>query len=321
MKEPVCPVDLLPASLINWIDRQLQQAIEIDEREVRRLFHGRNGNISGFSQVVIDWLPNVAVIRLYADFDQLVLQAMVDFLAAKDVIKGVLIQERGRKRDTTFAIAYGEVPNRLVVCEAGLNYQIEPLQFQNFGLFLDMRNGRRWLREHAQGQKVLNLFAYTCAFSVAAIAAGANLVVNVDLSKRALTIGRTNHQLNHLDKACSQFMPYDMLKSWSRIKKPGPYGIVVIDPPSFQPGSFIAEKDYAKVLRRLVQLTTPDAKVMVCHNDPAHSSDFIRALMAQECPEFTYQERLAVPQDFAEADIEKSVKVLIYQRRSSSGVT
>ena len=316
MSEQAPQFELLPSALKNWIDSQLQLALQIDPLEVRRLFHGRSGVLADFTPMVIDWLPNVAVIRLYADINTAQLREIVDFLAAKEVVQGVLIQERGRSRETTFEIAYGEVPPVLVLRESGLNFQIEPLQFQNFGLFLDMRNGRNWLKAHAAGANVLNLFSYTCAFSVAAVAGGAKLVVNVDLRKRALTIGRKNHQLNLPDKTASQFMPYDMLKSWSRINKPGPYDVVVIDPPSFQPGSFIVEKDYAKVLRRLVQLTTPTAKVMVCHNDPTQSSDYVRALMAQECPEFEFQELLAVPEDFAEADLEKSIKVLIYQRKS-----
>ncbi|MCJ8338224.1 MAG: class I SAM-dependent methyltransferase [Pseudomonadales bacterium] len=308
---------VLPLQLTAWIDHQFSQSLIAGEWEVRRLFHGRSGVIDELRAVVIDWLAPVAVIRLYADVEAALLADLVAFLAAKEAVQGVLVQERGRKRETKFNIPYGQVSEVMQVLESGLVYQIEPLQFQNFGLFLDMRNGRNWLRAHAQGAKVLNLFSYTCAFSVAAIAGGAESVVNVDVSKRALTIGRKNHQLNNQDKAASQFMPYDMLKSWSRIKKPGPYDIVVIDPPSFQPGSFIAERDYCKVLRRLSQLTTADAKVMLCHNDPEQSSQFIRTLMATQCREFVFEQHLPVPEDFAEQDVEKSVKVLIYKRTAA----
>ncbi len=297
-----------------WIDSQLTAALAVSPLEVRRLFHGRSGALEGYEQVVIDWLANVAVIRLYEDIEEDKLNALVEFLSVKSEVKGVLIQQRGRQRDTKFKIAYGEVAETLLVEESGLIFQIAPLQYQNFGLFLDMRNGRHWLKQQAKNAKVLNLFAYTCASSVAAVSGGAKLVVNVDLSKRALSTGRINHQLNKHDKTATQFMPYDMLKSWSRIKKPGPYDIVVIDPPSFQPGSFIAEKDYIKVLRRLDELTNPNAKVMICHNDPSQTSEFVRQLMQQTCSAFTFQQRLAVPLDFAEADAEKSLKVLIYQK-------
>jgi 23S rRNA (cytosine1962-C5)-methyltransferase len=301
-------------ALTSWIDQQLEVAVKAGEGEVRRLFHGRNGSLTGYNQLVIDWLPHVAVIRLYSEIETEMLNLLVEFLAAKPAIEGVLIQERGRGRETKFNVAFGEVPEVMIVKESSLSYQVEPLQFQNFGLFLDMRNGRNWLKDNSKGCNVLNLFSYTCAFSVAAIAGGAKQVVNVDLSKRALSIGRKNHQLNQLDKNASVFMPYDMLKSWSRIKKPGPYDIVVIDPPSFQPGSFVADKDYVKVLRRLNELTAPQARVMVCHNDPAQSSQFIRRLMGEQCVEFQYQFILDVPDDFIEKDLEKSIKVLIYKK-------
>lgn len=308
--------NFLPDPLIDSINQQFLASHGIGKYQTRRLFHGRDGLLAGFCGLVIDWLPPVAVIRLYADLEPVVLQQLCRFLANKAQVTGVLIQERGRNRETKFEIAYGDVPEVMNVSENGLSYQVTPRSFQNSGLFLDMRNGRSWLQEHATDCKVLNLFSYTCAFSVAAIAGGASLVVNVDLSKRALSIGRINHQLNGHAKGKAQFMPYDMLKSWSRIKKPGPYDIVVIDPPSFQPGSFIAQKDYVKVLRRLTQLTSNNAKVVLCHNDPEQTSDFIKSLMLEVCPEFSFLERLKVPDDFAEQDTEKSCKVLIYQRVS-----
>ena len=308
------PFNLLPEQLTQWIDEQLSASKLNSTHQVRRLFHGRSGVIEAFTPLVIDWLPPVAVIRLYDDIEAEVLAQLGCYLWQKEAVKGVIVQERGRNRDTAFAVVHGEVDQQIVVQEDNLFYQLTPLTNQNSGLFLDMRNGRRWLKEQAKDCKVLNLFSYTCAFSVAAVAGGASLVVNVDLSKRALSTGRTNHQLNQHDKNKAKFMPLDMLKSWSRIKKPGPYDIVVIDPPSFQPGSFVAQKDYVKVLRRLAQLTADNAKVLLCHNDPAQDSAFVKELMAQECPEFEFITRLEVPEDFAEPDIERSCKVLVYQR-------
>jgi len=304
----------LPPLLTRMLDNQFEHAFSKSKKEVRRLFHGRNSIIAQWSQVIIDWLPNVIVIRLYDEIDSEKLSALIHYVAAKEAVTGVLVQQRGRGRDTTFDIVYGEVPALLFCEENGLIFEIEPLQNQNFGLFLDMRNGRQWLRENAENKKILNLFAYTCAFSVAAVAGGAEMVVNVDVSKKALSVGRRNHQLNNHHKQHTQFMPYDMLKSWSRINKPGPYDIVVIDPPSFQPGSFVAQNDYAKVLRRLDQLTNDNALIMACHNDPAHSSEFVKNLMMQMCPEFEFEQRLAVPQEFHEEDSEKSLKVMIYKK-------
>ena len=62
-----------------------------------------------------------------------------------------------------------------------------------------MKNGRSFIKEISKDKNVLNLFSYTCAFSVCAISAGASKVVNVDMAKNALTTGRTNHHLNNLE--------------------------------------------------------------------------------------------------------------------------
>ncbi len=91
---------------------------------------------------------------------------------------------------------------------AGLRYQLELGKAQNTGLFLDMRHGRDWLRRHAAGKRVLNLFAYTCAFSVAALAGGAERVVNVDMQSRALSRGR--HRLNRRALERVQFAALDI---------------------------------------------------------------------------------------------------------------
>ena len=88
-----------------------------------------------------------------------------------------------------------------------------------------MRLGRQWVQERSQGKRVLNLFAYTCGFSVAAKAGGANQVVNVDMAKGALSRGRDNHRLNEHDMSDVTFMGYDIFRSWGKITKYGPYDL------------------------------------------------------------------------------------------------
>ena len=62
-----------------------------------------------------------------------------------------------------------------------------------------MKNGRQFVRENAKNKSVLNLFSYTCAFSIAASLGGASKISNIDMSKGALSIGRVNHHLNNLE--------------------------------------------------------------------------------------------------------------------------
>src|SRR5690606_25896739 len=133
--------------------------------------------------------------------------------------------------------------------------------------------GRRWVNEHIRqhpehryGLKVLNLFAYTCAFSVVALYAGAQHVLNMDIAQGSLATGQHNHHLNGLTGA--SFLAHDIFSSWGKITRGGPYHLIIIDPPSYQKGSFVATKDYAKLMRRLPDLLRPNGHVMLCLNAP-----------------------------------------------------
>ena len=199
--------------------------------------------------------------------------------------------------------------------EHGLAYQLELGRNQNHGLFLDMRLGRDWVRTHAKGQRVLNLFAYTCGFSVAAMAGGASAVVNLDMAKSMLSRGRENHQLNQQDLSCVTFLGHDVFKSWGRLRQLGPYQLIIIDPPTFQKGSFALTADYHKILRRLPQLLTADGQVLACVNAPAIPSPFLIDAMAEHAPDLVFVERLANPVEFADSDGEAGLKALVFENK------
>ena len=165
----------------------------------------------------------------------------------------------------------------------------------------------------AAGKKILNLFAYTCAFSVVAVAAGAEKVVNVDMSSSALNVGRANHQLNGLTKERTEYLAENIMKSWGRIKKRGPFDIVIIDPPSYQPGSFIAGKDYEKVIRRLPELLPKGGLVLACLNAPELSDEFLKSQFATQLPEAGFVERVAPHPDFPDINPEQQLKLLVYR--------
>ncbi|NVK73083.1 MAG: class I SAM-dependent methyltransferase, partial [Oceanospirillaceae bacterium] len=188
---------------------------------------------------------------------------------------------------------------------------------QNSGLFLDMRYGRRWVKENSRDTRVLNLFAYTCGFSVAAISGGADFVVNLDMAKSVLSRGRENHRLNQHDTNKVKFFAHDIFKSWGKIKKYGQYDLIVIDPPTFQRGSFALTKDYQKILRRLPELLTENGQVLACVNDPSIPAQFLIDGMREEAPCLEFQYRLDNPPEFMDIDIESGLKALIFKNTST----
>lgn len=298
--------------LIETVERQLSLA----GNEARRLFHGRGRCYPGLEHLVIDWFAPVAVVRLYADVDDAWLARLCSALETMPAIEALVLQERGRGREARQRVAFGEVPERLPVSELGLRYWVRPLQNQNSGLFLDMREGRRWVRDNARDARVLNLFAYSCAFSVAAIAGGARSVVNLDMSRGALAQGQENHRLNGQEGADVRYLAHDLMKSWGKLRKLGPYDLILVDPPSFQPGSFVAERDYVRVLRRLPELAARGARILACHNDPLHDTVFVRDLMAAACPQFHLQRELPNPGDFPERDAGRGLKVMLFEQEA-----
>ncbi|MCY1400878.1 Ribosomal RNA large subunit methyltransferase I [compost metagenome] len=178
-----------------------------------------------------------------------------------------------------------------------------------------MRYGRRWVQAQAQGKRVLNLFAYTCGFSVAAIAGGAQQVVNLDMAKAALSRGRDNHRLNQHELSRVSFLGHELFKSWAKVKKYGPYDLIIIDPPSFQKGSFALTKDYQRVLRRLPELLNAQGTVLACVNDPAIGPDFLIEGMAAEAPSLVFEQRLENPPEFPDANVEGGLKALVFSQR------
>ena len=212
--------------------------------DAQRIFHGRGGRYPGCEQWTLDAYPPVFV--------------LTSFLPAGDETEGQLatigaalaerwesiapgqplnwvfqcrneaLRTQGR---TETRLMQGEVPDPHVVTENGARFKAHVLRGQNHGLFLDMAEGRRWVRQYAEarrqdryGLKVLNLFAYTCAFSVVALQGGAKQVVNVDMSHGAIGIGQQNHQLNGITSGAT-FLPHDIFSSCGKINRSGPYGL------------------------------------------------------------------------------------------------
>lgn len=288
--------------------------------EAQRLFHGRGGLHAGCEHLALDAYPPVFLLTSFQPLaeDELMqigqaLQARWSEVAPGEPLNWVY-QCRHEGRTDTRLMA-GAVPEPHEVTEDGARFRVHVLKGQNHGLFLDMAQGRRWVREHVAQQsrlKVLNLFAYTCAFSVVALQAGATQVINLDMSAGAIAIGQQNHRLNGVGEG-ARFLAHDLFKTWGKVTRFGPYGLVIVDPPSFQKGSFVATKDYARLMRRLPELLAPGGHALLCLNAPELGTDFLQTQMQELAPELEFIERVANPAAFADRSPERALKVLVYR--------
>jgi len=315
----------MEASALPLFFSHIEQQLNEVPNELRRIFHGRGKFWPGLDQLTCDWVDGQLLVNVFKEVDDEFLSSLkvglVD-LTSKDiwqVKQGTSIVLQHRYADgAPSEVLWGELNDSPVVVEHGLKYQLDIGRNQNFGLFLDMRNGRQWVQDNAKDKNVLNLFAYTCGFSVAAIAGGARQCMNVDMSRGSLNKGRDNHRLNDHDMRSVNFLGYDIFKSWGKIKKGGPYELVIIDPPSFQKGSFALTKDYKKILRRLPDLLTEGGEVIACVNSPAVSPNFLIETMAEEAPSVEFIERLDNPPEFVDVDLDSSLKVLRFKISASA---
>ena len=186
-----------------------------------------------------------------------------------------LLTRRTRQLSATEAsprLVLGQsAPDRFTIQENGIRFELNFNEGYSVGLFFDQReNRRRLLTGHiaagfslsgalrAAAPTVLNTFAYTCGFSVAAAKAGAH-TTNLDLSRKYLEWGRRNFMLNQLDPARHDFIYGDVFDWLRRLaRKQRLFDVVLLDPPTFsqskEHGTFRAEKDYGKLVTAALPL-------------------------------------------------------------------
>ncbi len=161
-------------------------------------------------------------------------------------------------------------PTPFVIREHGLAYRVRLGDGLKTGIFLDQRDNRRRVRELSRGLRVLNLFAYTCAFTVAAAAGGARSTVSVDASKGALAWGQENLDENGLGSPAHVMIDADAF-DWLDVatKRRERYDLVILDPPSYattKSSRFSAADDYAELAAQAVALVAPGGRLLACTN-------------------------------------------------------
>jgi hypothetical protein len=144
-----------------------------------RAFHGRGGSFPDCEHLTLDWLGPVWLLTSFIELSDDELTEIGDALnvrwaelvapSSSEQSLNWVYQCRADGAKTFTKLMAGEVPDPHLITENNLQYVVKVLHGKNHGIFLDMRHGRAWVQEHAKDQIILNLFAYTCAFSVAAL--------------------------------------------------------------------------------------------------------------------------------------------------------
>jgi len=149
--------------------------------------------------------------------------------------------------------------------EFGLRYPVRPFAGLATGLYVDQRATRRWLRARCGGARILNLFAYTGAFSLALLAAGAAQATDVDLSAPALARGREAADLNAVGARYHQ--EHADCLDWLATCEAA-FDIIISDPPTAAQGGggWIARRDYPRLMSAILPRLAPNGWLIAASN-------------------------------------------------------
>jgi len=180
-------------------------------------------------------------------------------------------------------IAGQPAPAPLIVEEGALRINVELGDGLATGLFLDQRDNRRRIFHEAAGKQVLNLFSYTCSFSLAAALGGAARVTSVDLAGRALERGRQNFRESGVMPEQHDFIQTDAVRFVRGAVKNGRrFDLVVLDPPSFATvgrATFRFERDIESVMSDCLRLLAKGGMLLCVTNHRRTSEQQFRRLL------------------------------------------
>jgi 23S rRNA (cytosine1962-C5)-methyltransferase len=231
-----------------WIKKRLERALALrtDHADLTNTNACRlvNGEGDGLAGLTVDCYGDFLMVQVYCAgwrrHLKLVTQALEELLSPVGIYEKARPQKTRELESEGDAKKYGRLlagrpaPEPLLVLENGLSFEVSLERGLNTGLFLDQRKNRRDLMGRVNGKRVLNLFSYTGAFSVAAAAAGASLVTSVDASPGYMEIARTNFSANGLDTKRHEFLVGDCLAVLEEmVRRQKTYDVILMDPPSF----------------------------------------------------------------------------------------
>jgi 23S rRNA (cytosine1962-C5)-methyltransferase len=230
-----------------WFEERLRQAqalrqhIDLSTTNAYRMVNGEGDGLPG---ITVDHYAGYLMLQLFTSAWDVHLDkirnAAQSVFAATGIYRKLRPQEtralEAKKKTKGYSrlIAGEEAPVPLMVEENGLNYLVDMREGLNTGLFPDQRRNRQMLMPHVAGKRVLNLFAFTGAFSVAAAAAGAKKVTSVDVSEKYLGVARENFSINRLNPKKHEFIVADVFATLEQMRDEGrSFDIIIFDPPSF----------------------------------------------------------------------------------------
>ncbi len=203
----------------------------------------------------------------------------------------------------------GELKEFFTVLEYGIKFKVNLLDYLDTGLFLDHRETRQLVASMAPGKRLLNLFAYTCSFSVHAAAAGAAFTKSVDMSNTYTDWGKDNFLLNGISLKNNPVVREDCLKFLDE-ETGAKYDLIVIDPPTISRSKkmdqmFDIQADYIFLISKSLKILSPEGSIIFSTNSRKFNFDdsHFQGCLIQEITNKT------IPIDFHNKKIHRCWKI------------
>ena len=301
--------EVAPTALVGLISRAHSARGDLFDGAHEAAFRLFNGFTEGCPTIVVDLYADTALIHNYADPPEagqpLVDAASSYVLEALPWVGAIVLKSRSSPSidDRRGRLIHGVRPAASIV-EHGVRFAVDLTMSRDASLFLDTRNLRRWVKDHAQGRSLLNAFAYTGSLGVAALAGGASRVIQVDHSGRALDLARESCRLNGFATRSEDFLQADFFRVASKFRRADRrFGCVVIDPPFFSStrGGLVDQlRESARLINKVRPLVEPGGYLVAVNNALYVSgASFIQRLESL-CADgyLAISELIPVPEDF-----------------------
>lgn len=216
----------------NALDLRKKSGLFSNNNSICRLIHGEGDSLPG---LIVDWFNGVAVIQCHS---------IGMFHSIQDINKAIQ-HVFGKELKAVYSKSAETLPGRVdakneylfgecevphIAHEYGHAFNIDWINGQKTGFFIDQRENRALLAKYAPGKKILNTFCYSGGFSVTALAAGAKIAHSLDSSKKAIALTEDNIKLNKLEKNHGSIVA-DAMEYMKEL--PEDYDVIILDPPAF----------------------------------------------------------------------------------------
>lgn len=232
-----------------------------------------------------DWLPGITIDK-FSDvlvveslalgierLKPLLLRQLTEILAQDGImVRGIYERSDAKVRELEGlerckGFIGPEFDTNVTITENGITYQVDVMDGQKTGFFLDQKNNRAAIRRLCPGKKVLDCFTHTGSFALNAAAAGASSVLAVDASQAGLDQAAINAKLNHVEDIVS-FACADVFELLPSLEEKGEnYDVVILDPPAFtksRQATKNAVKGYREINLRGMKLVRNGGFLITC---------------------------------------------------------